>query len=294
MDTMKLTTSFEIDTTNETLEYHIIFSTSSDRALDMIADFKQYHDSLAGKAVMIPHYVSFPCYSCNDDIINSDCFGNGKYCELDYRDLSMDGRTILLGSIRQKCIYNNAMESKGSDADWWDYVTKAHSLCYDDFTEDCSKAVHDRLGLNFTETQECVENSFSNKGTEDEDNSILGEDYLYWEETGYAYVPAVIINCVKYKGDFVSDFLFEAICAGFAKKPDACDVSLDLSLDTPITVAKTPVKFNWFLYIILVIIVFNIILVILCIRRNQGVLKQHVNDAMGSRKYSNFDRGNKA
>lgn len=56
-----------------------------------------------------------------------------------------------------------------------------------------------------------MNDSFTNKGTKDEDNSILGEDYQYWLESGYAMVPSVIINGVKYNGDLVADFVFEAV-----------------------------------------------------------------------------------
>eukprot|EP00343_Euplotes_focardii_P001305 CAMPEP_0205802044 /NCGR_PEP_ID=MMETSP0205-20121125/4230_1 /ASSEMBLY_ACC=CAM_ASM_000278 /TAXON_ID=36767 /ORGANISM="Euplotes focardii, Strain TN1" /LENGTH=190 /DNA_ID=CAMNT_0053067793 /DNA_START=90 /DNA_END=659 /DNA_ORIENTATION=- len=190
---------------------------------------------------MTPHYFSWPCLECDDEIKADDCFGNGKYCAVDYNDLNMKGSSILLSNIRQKCIYKNSMEKNKNDSDWWNYVTRAHSSCYTDFTEDCSKAVHTKLGLDYAETQKCVENSFSNKGTDDEDNSILGEDYEYWMEGGFSITPSIIINDARYSGDIAPDYVFEAICSGFNEKPLACS---NYSV-MPLPIGSSHVSFNW-------------------------------------------------
>jgi len=184
------------------------------------------------------------------------------------------------------------MKEKKSDADWWDYMIKAHSVCYNDFTEDCSKMIHSRLGLDFNKTQKCVDDSFTNKNTEDEDNSVLGGDFEFWETTGYAMVPSVLINDIKYQGDFAPTYIFEAICAGFANPPDECDIDVNPSIDVAPTAKRSHVKFNWFVLIICIIIIFNIILVGVCIKRNKNQLKLQVMEAIGKHsQYKQFDRG---
>lgn len=151
--TVKLMAAFDIAHPDNHVEYDLIFSTYSENALDFITGFREYHDKLEGKALMTPHYISYPCESCSDEIKATDCFGNGKYCSLDAADLAITGQSILLANIRQKCLYKNSLALNNNDTDWWDYMVKAHSVCYSDFTEDCSKGIHTRLGLDFKKTE---------------------------------------------------------------------------------------------------------------------------------------------
>ena len=220
-NSIKMIMTFDVNHDSNNVKYDILFSSYQDRALDFIADFKEYKDKLGQSAQMTPRYFSWPCYTCDADIIKKDCYGNGKYWAMDYTDLEMSGKTILLSNIHQKCIYKNSLESNKNDSDWWNYMIKAHSSCYKDFTEDCSKMVHNKVGLDWNKTVEWVNNSFLNKDTADEDNSILGEDYEYWNEGGYTYTPAIMINDMKYNGDLVASYVFEAICAAYKDKPQA-------------------------------------------------------------------------
>ena len=295
---IKLKASFGIANKNDDVAYDLVFSVFSDQALDFIKNFRYYHDKLKKRAIMTPHYISWPCPTCNSEIKEKDCFGQGKYCAIDIEDMHMSGKDLLLGNIRQKCIYNNSLKTKDSDIDWWDYMIKAHMLCYDDFTEDCSKMIHERLELDYSMTEKCVNDSFINRGTEDEDNAILGEDYEFWVSSGYTYVPAVMINSVRYEGDFVPEYIFEAMCSAYYTKPEVCTKDSNLNETTTyVSVAKTPVKFNWFVFIIIILIVLNVLLVCVCIKRNKDVIKIHVKEAMGKhKKYAKFDKssgGNK-
>ena len=40
---------------------------------------------------------------------------------------------------------------------------------------------------------------------------FLIDIYYYWNEGGYVYTPAVMINDLKYNGDLVASYVFEAI-----------------------------------------------------------------------------------
>lgn len=286
---MKFIASFDINHTTDHVNYDLLLSTYQDKALDFVSEFKKYHDRLANITTMTPHYFSWPCYSCDDDIKAQDCLGNGKYCAVDYNDLNINGTQILMANIRQKCIYKNSIETKKDDSDWWNYMTKAHATCYNDFTEDCSKMIHTKVGLDWDTTMKCVNESFTNKGTVDEDNTILGEDYEYWVEGGFSFTPAIIINDIKYNGDMAPSYVFEAVCAGFKNKPSACTDATDPETQT--TLPKH-VTFNWFILIIIILVIMNIILVAVCVRRNKAQLKTEVFSALG--KYAKFDRGNQA
>ena len=282
---VKFVMGFKINNPDNHVEYDLLLSTYQDRALDFVSEFKPYHERLGKSVTMTPHYFSWPCFGCDDEIKKQDCYGNGKYCAVDYQDLMINGTQILDSNIRQKCVYKYSIEKTGSDSLWWNYVNKAHSFCYKDFTEDCSKAVHSRVGISWKDTQKCLENSFTNKGTADEDNTILGEDYEYWVEGGFSFTPAVIINDVRYKGDMAPDFVYEAICSGFNTPPDVCKSSLLYEE----SIGSKHVTFNWFLFITIILVILNIILAAICIRRNKTQLKTHVFSALG--KYTKLDRG---
>ena len=179
------------------------------------------------------------------------------------------------------------MEKNKNDKQWWDYVTKAHASCYKDFTEDCSKAIHKKVGISWEDTSSCVDKSFVNRGTVNEDNSILGEDFEYWMEDGFTITPSVMINDVKYNGDIAPDYVFEAICASFKDRPVPC---MPGSNQTFAEMGSKHVTFNWLLLIAIVLVILNVILVAFCIRRNKTQLQTHVFSAMG--KYSKVDRKN--
>mmetsp|Transcript_13401 Transcript_13401/g.15046 ORF Transcript_13401/g.15046 Transcript_13401/m.15046 type:complete len:164 (+) Transcript_13401:229-720(+) len=124
---IQLLTTFEINRPDDRVEYEFWFTSSNDRGLDFIRDFKSYHETLGAKVLMTPRYFSWNCISCDTSITETDCLCGGKYCALDESNLRIEGKQILMENLRQKCIYTNAMSKTKTDAAWWNYVTKAHS-----------------------------------------------------------------------------------------------------------------------------------------------------------------------
>ena len=53
-----------MDKPDNRVEYDIWFTSSNDRALDFITDFKEYDDKLGEKVLMTPHYVYWKCEAC--------------------------------------------------------------------------------------------------------------------------------------------------------------------------------------------------------------------------------------
>jgi hypothetical protein len=124
---IKIVANFDLSHPDDHVEYAMLLSSFQDRALDFVSGFKKYRDKLGSKAQMTPYYFSWPCLKCDTEIKELDCFGNGKYCAVDYLNLNMKGRDILMSNIRQKCIFKEAMKTKKDDTDWWNYVTEAHA-----------------------------------------------------------------------------------------------------------------------------------------------------------------------
>ena len=99
---IKFVMNFQLNHPDNHVEYELLLSTYQDRALDFVSSFKAYHEKLGSSVTMTPHYFSWPCYGCDEEVKREDCFGNGKYCAIDYSDLQMNGTDILLANIRQK------------------------------------------------------------------------------------------------------------------------------------------------------------------------------------------------
>jgi len=73
----------------------------------------------------------------------------------------MTGREIIHEDLRQKCLFNLAMESEGGIQQWFSYIERVHATCYATVNEDCSRNAHSHLKLDYEETWKCVEDSFS-------------------------------------------------------------------------------------------------------------------------------------
>lgn len=142
------------------VDYDFWMTSSSNRALDFIEDFKVFQEKLGANVTFTPHYVFWECVGCDKKYIQNDCYGGGKYCAVEPSNVNIKGREIIEEDLRQKCLYNNLAKNKNTSM-WFSYIERAHSTCRTILNEDCSKRVHDYLGLDFTATMTCMENSFS-------------------------------------------------------------------------------------------------------------------------------------
>lgn len=107
---------------------------------------------------------------------------------------------------------------------WWDYMSFVHQSCYNVINEDCSRRAHERLGLDYKDTERCVKSSFSGSdwGSNRTNNYLIDEEIEYWKTYGAGIYPALVINNRTYRGQLESLAVFNAICAGFATAPSMC------------------------------------------------------------------------
>ena len=149
---------FNMDKPDNRVEYDIWFTSTDDRALDFVDNFEEYDRFLGKKVLMTPHYVTFECNSCDDEFKKKECYGNGKYCAINHKDIKLDGIEILNEDLRQKCIYNNSLSASAdvSPQIFWDYIKRIHSICPKYINEDCSRNTHKDLGIDYKTTMECV------------------------------------------------------------------------------------------------------------------------------------------
>lgn len=90
---------------DDRVEYDLWFTSSNDRALDFISDFKEYDEKFGTKVLMTPHYVFWKCTFCEEEYLKNDCYANGKYCAVEPSNENIRGREIILEDLREKCLY---------------------------------------------------------------------------------------------------------------------------------------------------------------------------------------------
>lgn len=96
---------FVMEKPDNRVEYDLWFTSSNDRALDFISDFREYDQKFGDKVLFTPHYVFWKCPFCEEQYLKNDCYGNGKYCAVEPSNEEIRGREIILEDLRQKCLY---------------------------------------------------------------------------------------------------------------------------------------------------------------------------------------------
>lgn len=114
--------NFNMEKPDNRVEYDIWFTSSNDRALDFISDFKEFDEKLGSKVLMEPHYVFWKCTYCEADYLRNDCYGGGKYCAVEPSNEKFKGRDIILEDLRQKCLYQQTYDSAKNRYLWWAYI----------------------------------------------------------------------------------------------------------------------------------------------------------------------------
>jgi len=89
---------------------------------------------------------------------------------------------------------------------FWDYIKYVHEQCGSDLNAECSEYAHKRVeGLDWKQTNECVEDTWSSPNKEDWTkkgitNDYIDRDVLYWARYGSNLFPSVVINNQTYRG----------------------------------------------------------------------------------------------
>jgi len=105
-----LSAEFVMNNPDNRVEYAVWYSSIDDRARDFLAYFWEFQDKLGIKAEMSPHFVSWPCPSCDEEFKLSECVSSGRYCASPHKyvaGVAVKGRDIILEDLREKCIYEN-------------------------------------------------------------------------------------------------------------------------------------------------------------------------------------------
>ena len=126
IDQVAIMAEFQMEKPDDRVEYDLWFTSSNDHALDFVSDFKEYDDMFGPKVLFTPRYVFWKCTVCEEDYLNNDCFGGGKYCAVEPTNDNIHGRDIILEDLREKCLYNKLYEEKSTRYLWWAYMQYVH------------------------------------------------------------------------------------------------------------------------------------------------------------------------
>jgi hypothetical protein len=198
-----------------------------------------------------------------------NCLGNGKYCSLPGKFGTTDGREIVYEAIKQKCVYKTSHEINEDDYYYWLYINEFYKECLNQttprFNRECSAISIARIGLDSSIINKCVHDSFT--ASEDQkkianfewysENELLNRDSQDRVKYLLSFIPSITVNGRIFSGSWRAGNLFEAICAGFNKKPKVCYDE---------GAFKRPSKLSWFsiFMIISIIIIVNAVLFYFC------------------------------
>jgi hypothetical protein len=117
---------FVMEKPDDRVEYDIWFTSSNDRALDFISDFKEYDEKFSSSTLMTPRYVFWKCTFCEEEYLQNDCYGGGRYCAVEPSNENIKGREIILEDLREKCLYKKTYDSEKTRHVWWQYMQFVH------------------------------------------------------------------------------------------------------------------------------------------------------------------------
>lgn len=222
-----------------------------------------------------------PDYNKTNQKSVSNCISKGLYCSSPRYDLGIsDGREIIFENIRQKCIFfiskgtfqNSFIAQKNpSESLYWKYMEAFFDKCINmtvtQFNSKCSQDSQKTAGLNEKLVEDCVMSSYIPEKDKmaidlNNNNTILEEDYTVKKNWKIKIFPTVMVNNKTLKGKVNSENLLEAVCAGFAVKPQVCyDESYFVKGNM-----EQGVSFLTVFFIVVVVILLNALVYLVCRR----------------------------
>ena len=225
---------FDIENKNKIVNYDIWYTPDLENVYTFLKDFEKYDKALGYSAKLTVHFVTYPhvMYDSNSNTPKEDCLGSGLYCIRPGKLGITDGSIIVTESIKQKCIYNNAVQKNQMDL-FWKFMAKFHDNCIstpNNFNQVCSNEAISSSGININEINDCLYESFGGTSYEKQQteyqkifkNQILDQEYELRKQYLISRVPSIIINGRLYIGSWKPEFVFDALCAALTKKPRAC------------------------------------------------------------------------
>ena len=154
-----LSAEFVMNNHENKVKWELWYTSTNDKALDFIRNFRENQKSIGSSAEFSPRLVTWSCTSCDAEFKRKECLSNGRYCAMNHKGTYIMGKDILIEDLRQKCLHKLAVID-GKESQWWDYMTYVHKMCYEEINENCSKLGHISISRDYDQTMKCVTDSF--------------------------------------------------------------------------------------------------------------------------------------
>lgn len=187
------------------------------------------------------------------------------------------------------CLYRHFYGEEDNRKAFWDYIKSVHQQCYGSVNEDCSRLAHRDNGLDYADTERCVEQSFTNfKGSEHDylaptakfTNTLIEEAKAYQAKYQPTVFPGIVINNQTFRGQLEVEAVFNAICAGFETPPRMCSKYLNTNdVNNPDLLFMRERRHSYGRVFALCLgIIFAVIIILCCYRRHaKRQMKQEMN-----------------
>ena len=283
---IKLEIKFQNEYLDNTVKYDVWYSPDQENAYLFFKEFRELQKVLGDSAILSIHFFTYPHFSYmpNKRQKIENCFGNGLYCVRPGKSGVTDGTNVIRESLRQKCIYNYAFETKKNKNLFWDYIDKFYDKCVYErkIDKSCSDKVMKKVGLPEKEISKCYDESFVGfRRYIDYEyytkNAILDRDYELRKKNFISKSPSITINDRVYLGSWRAEYVFESLCSSLVKKPEECYMEVNFNRNLK------GVTLTTFLLIILGVIIANIILFMACKR----IIKKGIEERVDSTDFDN-------
>lgn len=229
-----LEVDFEMEHKNNTVRYDLYFTSDNEAVYKLLQEFYYYHLEIMDSTNFTVHYVTYqsPYYvegGKNTENVKN-CIAYGKYCNSPGKFGNNDGTVVVKENIKQKCVYKYAYENPDKKNYYWDYMVNFYNTCLNGtkFTQECSMGVSQDVGIPNDIINKCIHDSYINADMTNKNwmdiysNRLLDEDNNNRRVNLISFIPSIIVNGRTLSGSWRADNLFEAICAGYKKKPEVC------------------------------------------------------------------------
>ena len=219
----------------KTLQVKFFFSSSELKAYELFNNLAQYMNKFGDQVNFIPFYVVHraPFYDENNPIRVVNCVSKGKYCYFPKATTIInDGQAIIMEDLRQKCIYNLAMENKDIFM-YLNYLKLFHSECLikdkkPNFSDTCAKNVIKYLKYSIIDIDNCIARSFKvndllSNTYIDNENKLLEKEYAELLKYKLTIFPSVIIDNNPLNGIIKETKIITEICNLIKDKPGFCN-----------------------------------------------------------------------
>lgn len=190
---------------------------SSEYSHRFIGSLGEVYAKLKDRMIFEPHVVTFS--SKSNEYISNNCIAHGKYCAFDPdNEGPITGRDVLMEALRQKCIYKAGINQ------YFYYMSLFYDECITKFTEECSKRLIWKSGIDSNDIISCVNNSFHkvNANLADNENDLLAEEKDKVKKLNITNFPNVYINNLLYHGTLAPYDLLLSMCSSLNDESQEC------------------------------------------------------------------------